>query len=77
MAVDLEGEVSLGEVLDESAFFVANDDRDIDQAGVDRDGARGGWRRGRGLGFLLRMNRLQEETWEKSKRKGDERARLD
>ena len=41
MAVDLKGEVVLGEVLDEGAFFVADDDGDIDEAGVDRDGADG------------------------------------
>ena len=37
-AVDLEDEVVLGEVLDEGSFFVADDDREIDEAGVYRRG---------------------------------------
>ncbi len=32
IAVDLEDEVVLGEVLDEGAFFIVDDDRDVDQA---------------------------------------------
>ncbi len=40
-AVDLEDEVVLGEVLDEGAFFVADDDGEIDEAGVNGDGGSG------------------------------------
>ena len=54
-AVDLQDEVVLGEVLDESAFFVADDDGEIDEAGIDGEGGSGG---GWGLvgcrGLLLR-----------------------
>ena len=31
-AIDLEDEVVLGEVLDQRAFFIVDDDRDVDQA---------------------------------------------
>jgi hypothetical protein len=42
-AVDGEGEVGLGEVLDEGAFFVADDDGKVDELGVDGDGRRLCW----------------------------------
>ena len=44
MAVDLEDEVVLGEVLDEGAFLVADDDGEVDEAGIDGDGRGGGGR---------------------------------
>jgi hypothetical protein len=52
-AVDLKHEVILGEVLDERSFFVAHDDREIDEAGIDSEGSRrlGG---GGSCGRLLR-----------------------
>ena len=37
-AVDLQNEVVLGEVLDQGAFFVPDDYREVDEAGVDREG---------------------------------------
>ena len=50
VVVDLEGEVVLGEGLDEGAFFVADDDGEVDEAGVDGEGG-GGWASGGLLGF--------------------------
>ncbi len=35
VAVDLEDEVILGEVLDEGSLFIANDDGEVHQAGID------------------------------------------
>ena len=43
-AVDLEDEVVLGEVLDEGTLFVTDDDREVDEAGIDGDGWGGGSR---------------------------------
>ena len=48
VAVDGEGEVGLGEVPDEGSFFVADDDGEVDEAGV--DGEMGGFAGG-GVGF--------------------------
>ena len=42
MVVDSENEVGFGEGLDEGAFFVADDDRDVDEAGVHGEGGSGG-----------------------------------
>src|SRR5205823_3333005 len=55
-AVDLKDEVVLGEVLDQGSFFVADDDGEVDQAGVYSDGCGsggGGWF-GAGRLLLLR-----------------------
>ena len=41
-AVDLKDEVVLGEILDEGSFFVADDDGEVDEAGIDGDGGGGG-----------------------------------
>ena len=76
-AVDLEDEVVLGEVLDERAFFVADDYREVDEAGVDGEGGGG---RGRGLfrawrrGSVRGRRRGEEEGGQE---KGPERARDD
>jgi hypothetical protein len=44
MAVNLEDEIVLGEVLNKRTLLVADDHRDIDEAGVDSDGrGAGGW----------------------------------
>ena len=42
--VDLEGEVVLGEILDEGTFFIVNYDGDVDQARIDVEGGSGGSR---------------------------------
>ena len=42
MAVNLEDEVVLGEVLHEGAFFIVDDDRDVNQARIDVECGSGG-----------------------------------
>ena len=42
MAVDLKVKSCLGEVLHQSALLIADDDRKVDQTGIDRDGGCGG-----------------------------------
>jgi acetyl esterase/lipase len=63
LAVDLEGEVVLGEVLDEGALFITDDHREVDETGVDGEGGdrAGGlvWRGGGG-GLLLGRERGRE-----------------
>ena len=50
MAVNLESEVILGEVLDKGAFLVADDHREVHEAGIDGDrGGAGGWLCRRGV----------------------------
>ena len=42
MAINLEDEVVLGEGLHEGAFFIVDDDRDVDQARIDVECGSGG-----------------------------------
>ena len=79
-AVDLKDEIVFGQVLDEGSFFVANDDWEVNEAGIDGDG-RGsggwgpvwGWVWGRGL--LLRGEAGREDNASQNER--PERAKSD
>jgi hypothetical protein len=53
LTVDLKDEVILRKILNERSFFVADDDREVDEAGVDGDGGGGGDRSLVGGGGLL------------------------
>ncbi len=66
-AVDLEDKIIFGEVLDEGSLFVADDDRQIDEAGIDGDrrGGRGGGRIGRGSLLLSEKAGHEDKTGQK------------
>ena len=55
LAVDLKDEIVLRKILNEGSFFVADDDGEVDEAGIDSDGGGGGgWALVRSGGLLLR-----------------------
>ena len=64
MSVDLKSEVIFGEVLDESPLFVMNHNRQIYQAGIDRERWGGSSRKGifRDSGLLCGSGRLFSEA---------------
>jgi hypothetical protein len=75
----LKDEIVLRKILDEGCFFVADDDGEIDETGIDGDGGRGG---GGGLvgRLLLRWEARREKKAgqkERPERAEDDHGELD